>query len=105
MNVELLNTIVSTIFNRVKTDGEKDKIKQNHIEDDVIAILKKMQKNKVPDKMEEEEVAETLLTLNANVNNKNGSGGKSKKNKTKGGKSKKNKTRKSNTKKNKTRKN
>jgi len=116
MNAELLNTIVSTIFNRVKTDGEKDQIKQKHIEGDVIEILNKMQENKVSVKMKEIDAVETLLSLNqpktllslnTNVNgkNKNSSGGKSKKNKTKGGKSKKNKTRKSNTRKNKTRKN
>ena len=128
MNAELLNTIVSTIFNRVKTDGEKDKIKQKHIEGDVIEILNKMQENKVSVKMKEIDVVETLLSLNQpktllslnrNVNsknknssgdkskkNKNSSGGKSKKNKnSSGGKSKKNKTRKSNTRKNKTKKN
>ena len=127
MNAELLNTIVSTIFNRVKTDGEKDKIKQKHIEGDVIEILNKMQANKVSVKMKEIDAVETLLalnqpktllSLNTNVSsknksssrgkskkNKNSSGGKSKKNKTKGGKSKKNKTRKSNTRKNKTKKN
>ena len=111
INAELLNTIVSTIFNRVKTDDEKDKKNQRQIEraarDDVAEILSQMQHGEGIGNNEEKLAAEILLTLKSNVNvgNESSSGSKSKKNKTKGGKSKKNKTRKSNTKKNKTRKN
>ena len=106
INTEVINTIVSTIFNRVKTDGEKETIKQEHIEGDVIDILNKMatQENDLV-KRKETDAVESLLSLNMGVNNEKTRGGKSKKNKTRGGKSKKNKTKGGKSKKNKTKKN
>jgi hypothetical protein len=97
----IINTMVSILFNRVKTDGEKDEKKQKNMEDDVIKLLQKMSEGATSNKIKEKSAVESLLFLNSHSNTKNKkkktSGGKSKKkkkNKTSGGKSKKNKTKK-----------
>ena len=100
----IINTMVSILFNRVKTDGEKDEKKQKNMEDDVIKLLQKMSEGATSNKKKEKYAVESLLFLNSHSNTKNTknkkknktSGGKSKKkkNKTSGGKSKKNKTKK-----------
>ncbi len=95
-----INTMVSILFNRVKTDGEKDEKKQKNMEEDVIKLLQKMSEGATSNKIKEKSAVESLLFLNSHSNTKNKkkkktSGGKSKKkNKTSGGKSKKNKTKK-----------
>lgn len=106
INTEVINTIVSTIFNRVKTDGEKETIKQQNMEGEVIDILNKMAtyENDLI-KRKETDAVESLLSFNMDVNNEKTRGGKSKKNKKRGGKSKKNKTKGGKSKKNKTKKN
>lgn len=101
----IINTMVSILFNRVKTDGEKDEKKQKNMEDDVIKLLQKMSEGATSNKIKEKSAVESLLFLNSHSNTKNKkkktSGGKSKKkNKTSGGKSKKNKTKKNKTMKN-----
>jgi hypothetical protein len=109
----IINTMVSILFNRVKTDGEKDEKKQKNMEDDVIKLLQKMSEGATSNKIKEKSAVESLLFLNSHSNTKNTkntknkkkktSGGKSKKkkkNKTSGGKSKKNKTKKNKTMKN-----
>jgi len=111
LNAGIINTIVSTIFNRVKTDEKKDEEKQNKMEKDVIKILNEMRENRPSIKLKEKSTAEALLSLRPHpiMTNNNTSGSKTKKNKggkskkNKGGKSKKNKGGKS--KKNKTKKN
>lgn len=97
----IINTMVSILFNRVKTDGEKDEKKQKNMEEDVIKLLQKMSEGATSNKIKEKSAVESLLFLNSHSNTKNKkkkktSGGKSKKkkNKTSGGKSKKNKTKK-----------
>ena len=98
INSEIINTIVSTIFNRVKTDGEKEIIKQDNIEGDVIKILNKMsRKDNALVKRKETDAVESLLSLNMVVSNENPQEGK---NKTKGGKSRKNKSKKNKSRKN-----
>jgi hypothetical protein len=112
----IINTMVSILFNRVKTDGEKDEKKQKNMEDDVIKLLQKMSEGATSNKIKEKTAVESLLFLNSHSNAENKknktsrgkskkknktSGGKSKKkNKTSGGKSKKNKTKKNKTRKN-----
>jgi hypothetical protein len=110
----IINTMVSILFNRVKTDGEKDEKKQKNMEDDVIKLLQKMSEGATSNKIKEKSAVESLLFLNSHSNTKKKkktSGGKSKKkktsedkskkkNKTSGGKSKKNKTKKNKTRKN-----
>ena len=110
----IINTMVSILFNRVKTDGEKDEKKQKNMEDDVIKLLQKMSEGATSNKIKEKSAVESLLFLNSHSNTKKKkktSGGKSKKkktsedkskkkNKTSGGKSKKKKTKKNKTRKN-----
>jgi len=95
----IINTMVSILFNRVKTDGEKDEKKQKNMEEDVIKLLQKMSEGATSNKIKEKSAVESLLFLNSHSNTKKKknktSGGKSKKkNKTSRGKSKKNKTKK-----------
>lgn len=103
----IINTMVSILFNRVKTDGKKDEEKQKNMEGDVIKLLQKMRDDTNANKIKEKSAVESLLFLNSHSNTKKKkkknktSGGKSKKkNKTSGGKSKKNKTKKNKTRKN-----
>ena len=59
----VINTMVSILFNRVKTDGEKDEKKQKNMEDDVIKLLQKMSEGATSNKIKEKSAVESLLFL------------------------------------------
>ena len=50
INAELINTVVSTIFNRLKTDDQKSQIKQKRLENEVVKILEEMREVDVTEK-------------------------------------------------------